>query len=228
MTNYLIRLALVVGALLTSAVAVIHARPSDNHTWDELFPDTCTLSCFMMIYPGSTTDQDALNVLNASAWVNPASIQFSHLPPSASKFDDLARIEWKWDVGRPASLLVKAQSSDGIIVVRNHVVESIAFDSALPAAAIYHHLGSPRLLAVGPVDNGGPWLIQWVYQAASTRFNVQMQVRACPYLADVWLQPVHIFITASYGPPVADAESAPRLDLAAVLHARKQVVCGWS
>src|SRR5258705_1107390 len=146
MSFYISRLAACIGVLISSALLLIHAQPYDERGMRELFPDTCAVSCFMGIHVGATTDEEALNLLKNNSWVNAASVNFLPLPPSPSKFDDLAHIQWDWNADHPHSLAVDPQLPDGNINIRNHIVESIAFDTAVSAAAMYRNRGNPSVL----------------------------------------------------------------------------------
>ena len=226
MTVYISRLALCMGVLFSGALLVIHAQPYDDRTLRELFPDQCAVSCFMNIYVGVTTDQEALNLLKTNGWVKTSSVQLLRLPPSSSRFDDLAHIQWDWDVNRPRSLIINPQLADGNINIRNHVVEGIAFDSTIPAAALYHDLGSPSLLMLAPIHNRDPWLVQWTYQYERAQLNLQMEVRACPYLADVWMQPLHLFINfrPDFQVPTPNKIASP-IYLDVVFNAQERRMC---
>ncbi len=226
MTVYLSRLAIALSVLLTSLLLFMHTQPYDNHALNELFSDACNASCFMNIHVGITTDEEALTHLKNNAWVKASSVQLLRLPPSSSRFDELSHIQWDWDASRPDSLVINPQLPDGNLNIRNHVVESIAFDSTLPAAALYYYLGSPSSMFFGTVHNRDPWQVQWVYQYAAAQFNFEMQVRACPYLADLWLQPLHIFIVNR---PDTDVKTptaiAFRIRLPVVLNYQKRMMC---
>ena len=226
MTFYLGRLALAIGVLLSSALLVIHAQPYNDRALHELFPENCAASCFMNIHLGITTDKEALHLLKNNAWVKSDSVQLLHLPPSSSKFDDLAHIQWDWDAKRAPSLAVNPQSADANINIRNHIVESIAFDTTIPAAVVYYNLGSPSTLVFAPIHNRDPWLIQWVYQYTAAQLNLQMQVRACPYLADLWLQPLHVLMNLHPDSQLTTITDTPhQLHLGTVLNARESLMC---
>ncbi len=223
------RLMFYMGMLLSVTVLLIRAQPDNDHSITELLPENCEASCFIGIQLGSTTDEEALNLLKASSWVDASSVKLIPLEPSSSKFDDLDHIQWDWKPNHPSLLLINPELPDGNINIRNHKVESIAFDTLIPTAAFYRLRGDPSVMVFMPIRNGEPWLIQLNYTYTNAEFNMQMQVRPCPYLADLWLQPLHVQMSKRV--PVQTTTTSlttPNTNLRVTLNARKRHICGLS
>jgi len=212
---------------LSAALFFVRAQPYDDQSITELLPENCEASCFIGIQLGTTTDEEALNLLKASSWVDAKSVRLIPLPPSSSQFDDLDHIEWNWNPSRPNLLPINPESPDGNINIRNHKVESIAFDTLISAAAFYRLRGDPSVMVFMPTHEGKSWVIEWGYTFTNVQFNLQMQVRPCPYLADLWLQPLHIEMSNPI-PIQANTTSltTPNINLRAVLNARQRRICG--
>jgi hypothetical protein len=80
-----------------------------------------------------------------------------------------------------------------------------------------------------PVRNGEPWSIQLNYIYTNGEFNLLMQVRNCPYLADLWLRPLHFQMSKRL--PVQTTTTSlttPDINLRAVLNARERLICRLS
>ena len=229
MTSIISRLMLGISVSMSVILFLIRAQPDNDHSITELLPENCEASCFIGIQLGITTDEEALNLLKASSWIDEKSVRLVPLEPSSSKFDDLDHIQWDWNSKRPSLLPINPQHPDGNINIRNHKVESIAFDTLIPAAAFYRLRGNPSVMVFMPTRNGEPWLIEWGYTYTHAEFNLQMQVRACPYLSDLWLQPLHIQMSKRV--PVQTTTTAlttPNINLRTVLNARERRICGLS
>ncbi len=224
-----LRLALLPVLFLSATLLFIRAQPVDNRSITELLPENCEAACFIGIQLGTTSDDEALNLLKASDWVDAASVQLIPLDPSSSKFDDLDHIQWKWSANRPRLLPINPDLPDGNINIRNHKVESIAFDTLVPAGAFYRLRGNPSVMVFMPVRKGEPWLVQLNYTYTNAEFNLQLQVRPCPYLADLWMQPLHIQMSKRI--PVQTTTTAlttPNINVRTVLDAREGRTCGLS
>ena len=223
------RLTFCMCMLLGVTVLLIRAQPDNDYSITELLPENCEAACFIGIQLGTTTDEEALNLLKASSWVDASSVKLIPLDPSSSKFDDLDHIQWDWSTNRPRLLPINPQHPDGNINIRNHKVDSIAFDTLIPAAAFYRLRGDPSVMVFMPIRNGEPWLIEWGYTYTNAEFNLQMQVRPCPYLPDLWLQPLHIQMSKRV--PVQTTTTAlttTNINLRTVLNARERRICGLS
>lgn len=227
---YLInRLILSISVLMSVTLLLIRTQPFDDRSVTELLPENCEAACFIGIQLGTTTDEEALKLLKASSWVDAKSVRLIPLPPSSSQFDDLDHIQWDWKPNRPNLLPINSESPDGNINIRNHKVESIAFDTLISAAAFYRLRGNPSVMVFMPTHEGESWVIEWGYSFTNVEFNLQMQVRPCPYLADLWLQPLHIQMSKPL-PIQANTTSltTPNINLRAVLNARQRRICGLS
>lgn len=229
MTYLINRLILGISVVMSVILLLMRAQPYDDRSVIELLPKNCEAACFIGIQIGITTDEEALNLLKASSWVDAKSVRLIPLAPSSSKFDDLDHIEWNWNTDRPNLLPINPQSQDGNINIRNHKVESIAFDTLISAAAFYRLRGNPSVMVFMPTHEGESWVIEWGYSFTNVEFNLQMQVRPCPYLADLWLQPLHIQMSKPL-PIQANTTSltTPNINLRAVLNARQRRICGLS
>ncbi len=226
MTSLIGRLMLFIGVLLSIVMVLIRSQPHNVRAVLELLPENCEAACFSGIQLGLTTDEEALHLLKTNAWVDPASVKLIPLDPSSSKFDDLDHIQWDWKISRPGLLPINPLLPDGNINIRNHKVESIAFDTLIPTAAIYHLRGDPSVMVFMPIRDGEPWSIQLNYIYTNAEFNLQMQVRPCPYLADLWLQPLHIQMSKRI--PVQTTTTAlttTNINLRTVLNARERSIC---
>ncbi len=226
MTSIISRLIIIISVLMSVILLLIRAQPEDNRSTTEILPANCEATCFMGIHLGITSDEEALNLLKASSWIDPNSVRLIPLDPSSSKFDDLDHIQWDWTDNRPRLLPANPQRPDGNINIRNHKVESIAFDTLIPYAAFYRLRGDPSVMVFMPIRDGEPWLIEWGYTYTNVEFNLQMQVRACPYLSDLWLQPLHIQMSKRV--PVQTTTTSlttPNINLRDVLNAHERRSC---
>ncbi|MBI1278952.1 MAG: hypothetical protein GC179_12560 [Anaerolineaceae bacterium] len=227
MTILISRLMLGISLVLSIALLVVRAQAEDSRSLTEILPANCEDSCFAGIQLGITTDEEALNLLKVSSWIDAKSVRLIPLDPSSSKFDDLGHIQWEWAINRPRLLATNPTSADGNINIRNHKVESIAFDTLLPAGAIYRLRGNPSGMEFMPTRNGEQWAIEWRYIYASAEFHWQMRVRPCPYLADLWLQPLHIFMSKRVlVQTTPTARVTPNINLHTILNARERQSCG--
>lgn len=229
MTRYLLMASLVVSGVFSIMLMLFQLQPYDMRPIHELLPDTCEAPCFLGIFPGSTTDEEALQALMNSEWVDAESVHLTRQPPSSSRFDDLARIQWSWSAARPDWVMADREPYDGMVNIRNHVVERIAFDTRIEAADIYRHLGSPTILVFAPVSQQKPWSIEWVYRYPRAQLVMHTEVGACPYLADLWQ--AHLYVQMEAKPSAISPTSLGRpnhVDMRMVLQARKQLVCGLS
>ncbi|MCA0458765.1 MAG: hypothetical protein LCI00_32725 [Chloroflexi bacterium] len=229
MTRPLLLASLMVTATFTVLLLLFQLQPYDMRPIHELLPDTCDEPCLLGIFPGSTTDEEALHALMNSAWVDAESVQFTRQPPSSSRYDDLARIQWSWSAARPDWVMADRQPYDGIVNIRNHVVERIAFDTRIEAADLYRHLGSPTILVFAPASLDKPWSIEWVYRYPRAQLVMHTEVRACPYQADLWRAQLYVQMEAKPS-AISPTSLAPpsHVDMRMVFQARKKLVCGLS
>ncbi len=229
MTRYFVYASLLLSSVFSVGLLVLRARPYDNHPILELLPDTCAAPCFLGIYPGITSADDALHLLKISPWVNADSVRLLRQMPSSSKFDDLARIQWVWSAARPDWVIADSPTPDGTINIRNHVVERIAFNTRISAAAIYRNLGNPTLLVFAPIRSDKPWSIEWVYRYNTAQLVMHTEVPTCPYLADLWRSQVYVQMEAKPQAIQPTTTTIPtRVDMRTVLNARKHMVCSLS
>lgn len=149
----MIRLLLIptmfVAALLTVAVGMIRAWPVDNSDLSDflLGTDDCPALCFLGIYPGRTTVEQALDQLRTHEWVGSA-----QLNASGRGYGD---IRWQWsgqqsafiDTTRPARITFYWDDEDPDGPRLN--------DSIIETLTIYTDIRMYRLQAwFGLPDNG--------------------------------------------------------------------------
>jgi hypothetical protein len=94
MHRFYIRIISVTVLLFTAVLVLIHAQPYDDHELRQVLqPEGCPAPCFMGIRPGVTTLDEAIQILEASGWVE----QYHYQPSSAS-------LSIKWNHKTPAWL----------------------------------------------------------------------------------------------------------------------------
>jgi hypothetical protein len=98
MTRLYLHVILPLLLVLAAGVVLVHARPHGDHALRKLLmPDGCPMPCFIGIRPGVTTVNEAVRLLEKSAWVNPSSVTVS------SRYN-VVRLEWAWNGHQPAAL----------------------------------------------------------------------------------------------------------------------------
>jgi hypothetical protein len=133
MFNRYLRLIVILITLLTAVLLLIHSQPYDDHGLNDLLkPADCSAPCFMGIQPGVTTQDEAIKLLQASAWVKHVETQTLN--------NMVGYITWTWSDQKPSWIDGREQ---GEIRAANQVVSNIMIYSDIPLGNTRLALGVP-------------------------------------------------------------------------------------
>ncbi len=134
MLTFYLRLALLPLIAFATALLVIRVQPYDNDELREaLLAENCPAPCFMGIQPGVTTAEEAVAILEASAWV----ADYEYDPT-------LPLIRMTWSDQSPAWLNNEGSYNGSVMWVTEGVIDAFMLDTTLTL--------SDFLLAVGPPE----------------------------------------------------------------------------
>jgi hypothetical protein len=130
----LIRWACIIALLLTMAVGVIRAQPYHDNGLSELLNSPCDSPCWQQIYPGVTSGEDALAIMQ----------QFDLAQDVGSRFETrTGQIFWHWSE-EAASYLDLQSPHVPYIWLRNNVVSHIFLPDFYSYIDTFLVLGRPE------------------------------------------------------------------------------------
>src|SRR5690349_2280729 len=121
MPRFYLRIIVLSVLLFTTALLLTHAQPYDDHELRELLlPEGCPPPCFMGIRPGITNKNDALQILEATGWMERSEYIQER---------DVIRITWKRT--SPAWLVNDRTSGSAFLWLTNGIVNQISLQTNL-------------------------------------------------------------------------------------------------
>lgn len=171
-----LRLAALLTVAFGTMIGLVRARPADDPDLRTFLipPDNCRPPCFLGVQPGITTVDDAMAILEASAWI-------ADVEPSASFYD------LHWSGSQPDFI---DAGSLNYFMAETQVVGQIRLRTRLRLGDVYGLLGKP---------DASYWLLSGsgsgVFHALIyTRLGVEVSGYApCPtHRQDLWRMPVEV------------------------------------
>lgn len=190
MTSRMIRLTLLLFSLASVGVLLVQARPHhDTELLSLLLPDDCTAPCFIGIRPGTTTANEAIQLLENHPWIQSIEIRFTDFRQQANTF--WGYVYWDWLVGTP---LFTKTSDNRLGIHRSYlrvldgVVDEVAFTTSLPLGEVVAALGKAdryELSAMQYKNPPYPIVQNFFYPQAHLFIN---STSLCPALSPDWYQ----------------------------------------
>lgn len=144
MPRFYPRIVLIPLLLFTVALLVIHAQPYDDHELRELLlPKGCPAPCFMGIRPGLTNKNDALQILEATGWMERSEYIQER---------DVIRITWKQN--SPAWLVSNGASGSAFLWLTNGIVNQLSLETNLMIGDIQLSEGQPNYRQISLMNSG--------------------------------------------------------------------------
>jgi hypothetical protein len=144
MPHFYPRLVLIPLILFTTALLLIHAQPYDDHELrDLLLPEGCPAPCFIGIRPGITNKNDALQILDATGWMERSEY---------IKERDVIRITWKRT--SPAWLVNDRASGSAFLWLTNGIVNQVSLETNLMIGDIQLSEGQPGYRQISLMNSG--------------------------------------------------------------------------
>lgn len=201
MMRVCLKLALLLLPALTVGMMMIHAQP---HTGVEaplemlLIPGDCTSPCFLGIQPGVTRVNEAMNILEASPWVEKIEPHFIGPDTPATRFRGWVYWFWKDSAAiwfRPAGASQNGYA--GSFRVVNRVVDEISVATVIPFGSVRLWLGEPSGYTLSLDDIV---IVKGVSTSATLRYRhifLESRVQAdafgsCHDVENLWFQPTII------------------------------------
>lgn len=193
MPALLLRTALLLLALFTFFISLIHAQPYNDKEVRALLssgPD-CPMPCFMGIRPGVTTCDQAIDILKNHEWVGEIIAD-----PCSSDGESYRWISWYWN-GRQPDLLDGSNTQSNSIRIENDVVWDLLIFSRISMGEVWLFYGIPDLKTVDIVSGAyGPTRI--LNGAGYPQLGLELtSYSPCPGLyKDFWAAPTIITFTS--------------------------------
>lgn len=147
MPRYYLRFIVIPLLIFTVALLLIHAQPYDDHELrDLLLPERCPPPCFIGIRPGVTRLDEALEILNASGWVE----SYDYQPNAIS-------MTIKWNTYRPAWL----DNSDSYLSIADGLVTEVNLTTTLTLDEIQLGMREPIFQQISLNDFGNHWYLYY-------------------------------------------------------------------
>src|SRR5262249_12704463 len=147
----------------------------------------CSPPCFMGIHPGTTTAEQAIDLLQASPWVKGVSPTTASVGSGARP--KTTNIYWSWSGQQPDFVFAAASREPPYLHVRNDIVQYIRLVTRIPYGNALLIVGAPdtRTLIVGDSES----VLQSVgYLRGRLVFDSQL---TCPLTSTVvWNTPISI------------------------------------
>jgi hypothetical protein len=183
-------IALLLLGLLSAFVLLTRTQPySDEDLHAILVPD-CATPCFIGIYPGVTSGDDAFAVLSNHPWITNVDFVRASVGASGDKQD--GTISWSWTGAQPP-LLRTPYLVAGEAAVQNGVVDSIKLRTAIPFGAVWLTLGWPPN---GWIRPSRTYLLQYDNQVAvypAYGLEIRTLVKHPLRAEDFWTAPTDIY-----------------------------------
>lgn len=183
MIRPLICLAFLFTFLSAGALLATHARPLESTLSDLLTPSGgCggTRVCFMGIYPGITSMDEATGILHTHPWVGQTQMQ------------GYTQIDWSWSGSQPDYI---DPAISGTIIQRGYSsVSLIRFQTRYPYGDVWLSLGAPE---TGYVSRQTTGVLHGIYY---TRYQLlAINFTPCPAnVRDFWHTPAVVQFGSAY------------------------------
>ena len=161
MTRPLLRVGLLLTALLTAAVLLIHSQRYDSSSLTEFFAGCTPMPCWQGIHPGVTSAAEATAILEAHPWVEDLAELTSTTSQDGSQ---IVVLHWTWSKRYPFHYPFDEPtpfSTEGTIIFSDGIVQQIFVTSGLLLGDVWLTYGTP---SSGTVD--------YTYQSNHLRVDV--------------------------------------------------------
>jgi hypothetical protein len=203
--RYVFRLAATLSLLLSVCMVAIRSQDFDaNGDLRRLLvmPD-CPTPCWAGIRPGFTTLKEVIAILENHPWIS-HTIVYNF--PGNSPGNEMGAVYWDWSAERPAWI---KPAENGIVLVRNGVVQVITFKTRIPLGSAWLLLGRPdwQTVIYIPYENRRTYYHNAVYHRGRLEL---LNVPACPMeRLTLWQTPVEFSIQYDQKPLVAARQRRP-------------------
>jgi hypothetical protein len=190
MIHVFLRMALTFLLLLVALVGLIRAQPPDDgELLGFLSVDACSLPCFMGIWPGLTTTQEAVRLLEQHEWVEKVTQHIWFSGPNRSLYS------WSWSGLQPA--LVN-DAAPGVFSTHGNVVDVLQVPTTISLGDFWL-LNQPQhsMIAREP----GQLSYRAIYLGGALQIETAL---VCPLkLGDFWRAPVQMILSSDAQPDPA-------------------------
>lgn len=179
----LMRWASLITLLLTLAVGAIRAQPYDDYGLGALLRGPCTAACWQQIYPGITSGEEALAIMQ----------RFELAQDVGSRFDRrTGQIFWNWSPATAPYLDLQSPHMP-YIWLRNNIVSHIFLPDFYAYVDTFLALGKPESIFVftDPAFRSGYAIYVAAYPGD---FYVTTLLLCDAQPRDLWLASVNIYI----------------------------------
>ena len=157
MLHFYLRLILLLFALLTAALLLIHARPYDDHELRQLLlPDGCPAPCFMGIRPGVTKISETIDIHNSRI------LKFQFIARDNPTFVDVIHLETSIPYGEIYLILGGGKSNEhyvtsgrkasGAMLALYPALDLIVFGSVSCPASAAKYWNAPVIINITVLD----------------------------------------------------------------------------
>jgi hypothetical protein len=172
---------MILSFVVSAAVVLllIRAQPYDDHDLRLLLvPEDCEMPCFMGIRPGVTTAEEAMQILEASGWVEQMTIATQY----ASR--DVNEVTWRWNDQFPfgGADLIGIVPYGNFMTLSGDVVKSMVVATTLSLADLSFIWNEPAQYGMSTFPKHYLYYAV-VYPEEQVRF---MAFTECPYFPRVW------------------------------------------